>query len=527
MFSGNLSLKDVLISFKDDILKSRKYWIICLILILISFFAIMNMENYLHPKMEVAILILSCILCIFSIAFYQGHRDDKNFYKTVFVIIFIFGIVFSVLTPILCTHDEAEHFVRAEMTSNGIIVPEFIEDSVMSDGKSIKGHYITIQSLHDLSQKGTTDNNYGFMDMVNSSIFNTDGDTQPINTTPVQFHSAFAQNPFFGYIAPAIGMAIAKLLDLNAIWLLWLGRIFNITLYAALVAYAIKKAPILKIPLFVVACIPAALSQAASVSIDPIINGLAILSIAYFLNLYKSPTNSIDYKSIIKFFIIILLLTLCKVTYFVFIFLLLFIPRDRFKEKKDYYYIGLTIILLLGILAIWSTFFVNPGVQHSARIAYFVREQVNTTNQINYILNHKKDAIISIFHLFGSFDKNLQCESYFDTKFSSLYLMFTGAVYLLYPHEKINTKTKIGTLLVFCMLYFGTYILFMLTWNPLGDLTQHGVQPRYFFPAFALIPIFLGFNHMKGDTTEIDSYILMLAIAFIVLRILTMTILVY
>lgn len=67
----------------------------------------------------------------------------------------------------------------------------------------------------------------------------------------------------------------------------------------------------------------------------------------------------------------------------------------------------------------------------------------------------------------------------------------------------------------------------MLTWNPLGDLTQHGVQSRYFFPAFALIPIFLGFNHMKGDTTEIDGYIVMLAIAFIVLRILTMTILVY
>lgn len=235
----------------------------------------------------------------------------------------------------MCNNDEVEHFVRVEMTSNGVVFPEYDKNASYSiDGITYNGKYLTIQSTLDLAEKGKVKSSYDFMDMVNSSVFNTEADTQPINTTQVPFFSAFAQNPFYGYIAPAIGMAIAKLLDLNAIWLLWLGRIFNALLYALLVSYAIKKTPILKMPLFVVSCIPAALSCVASTSINPLINGLAILSIAYFLVLYKSPKKSLDYKPIIKFSLLILLLGLCKVTYFSFIFLILFVPIDNFKEKN-------------------------------------------------------------------------------------------------------------------------------------------------------------------------------------------------
>ena len=251
----------------------------------------------------------------------------------------------------MSTHDEVEHFVRAKITSNGIINPNFVEVPTNFSGIFSKGYYLTIQSTFDLAERGKDTISYTHMDLVNSSIFKTDADTLPINYTPVKFHSAFAQNPFFGYLASGIGMALAKLLNLNAIWLLWLGRIFNALLYASIVSIAIKKTPILKIPLFVVACIPAALSQAASVSIDPLINGLGILSIAYFLMLYKSPNKSLDYKPIIKFSVIVLLLGLCKVTYFSFIFLLLFIPIDNLK-KKEYFYYSFIIILLFIVLVL-------------------------------------------------------------------------------------------------------------------------------------------------------------------------------
>lgn len=520
-----LDLKMRLSEYKTDIFNSRKYWIIYLILISIVFFSLMNASNYIHPTVEIIVFILMAVLGIFFIGFYQGHCGEKDFYKTVFIIIFILGITFSFLTPIFCAHDEAEHFIRAEMTSNGVIFPEYNETiSYRVNNISHVGAFYTIQSTFDLAECGTN-NGYSFMDIQKSSIFKTDADTLPINTTLVPIFKAFAQNPFYGYIAPAIGMAIAKLLDLNAIWLLWLGRIFNSLLYAGLVSYAIKKTPILKMPLFVVACIPAALSQAANVGIDPLINGLAILSIAYFLIFYKSPKNSLDYRDIVKFSILIIILGTCKVTYFSFIFLILFVPLENFKEKKYYYYGFLSVIVVIAVMALWSKFYVDPGVHQSLRYADYTMR--NSSKQIEYILNHKKDMIIQLLHIFGCLEEDLRFQSFFPTSFSSLYLMFLGAVFLLYPSEKIKLKTRLGSILVFFILYVGTYLLFIISWNDVGSLVPYGVQSRYFFPAFGLIPIALGFNHIQGDVSEINQYVLLLTVAFIVSRILEMTILVY
>ena len=191
MLNTEFSAKDSLINFKDDLIKSKKYWGICLVLIIIAFFSTMNVKNYSHPEIEVGILILLSLMSVFTIAYYQGHRDDKNFYKTVFVVILLFGIVFSVMTPIMSTHDEIEHFVRAEITSNGVINPEYNDTPFYLEGIRYDGSYQTIQSTYDLTQAGkiqtfinytmvnrtyvpnladvATASDYIRMDMVNSS----------------------------------------------------------------------------------------------------------------------------------------------------------------------------------------------------------------------------------------------------------------------------------------------------------------------------------------------------------------------
>ena len=512
-----------------------------------AFFATMTMSNYKAPKSEIITLIFSCISTVFIITFYHSHRDDKNFYKTAFLVLLIFGIVFSLLTPIMCNDYEFEHFVRAEMTSNGVVYPEFHNDPFTLETIHYDGYYFTIQTAYDLAHNGknasgyineyiyhtVNDTNkhdisdYMDMDFKDSSILKTDADKQPINTTPVKFHSAFAQDPFFAYLAPAIGMAIAKLLNLNAIWMLWLGRIFNTVLYAALAAYAIKKTPILKVPLFVIACIPAAVSQAASINIDPLVNGLAIVAIAYFLMFYKSPKHSLDYKHVIKFSLLVLFMGLCKMPYTAFIFLLLFIPADNYKKRKYYYSIGLIILILIGIMALWYVFYVNPGIHNSWRYSlYLSKNNVGVISQINYMFHHQIKAFAGICNVFCNLDTILKVESGYPTKFISVYLLFSGIIYLLYPVEKIRYKTKIGALVVFCMVYFGSYIFNLLTWNKVGKLNPY-VPPSYFFPLLGLIPIFLGINHLQKDTTEIDYYIVMITVSFIIFRILTLVLLIY
>lgn len=127
------------------------------------------------------------------------------------------------------------------------------------------------------------------------------------NQTPAYFVQAFLHNPFYGYLAPGFGIFIARILNLNTIWMLWLGRICNLVLYASITSLAIKKTPILKVPMFFMALIPLAMFQGSSVSIDALINSLGFYTIAYALYLIKSPENSIESKELIIFSIIILL----------------------------------------------------------------------------------------------------------------------------------------------------------------------------------------------------------------------------
>lgn len=506
-------LKNKLHLFENNLIKSKKYSVIYLIFIIIASLSLLKINNYIHPKMEIFTIILVSILGIFSITFYSYHDNDKNLYKTAFIIILIFGITCSFLMPMMCAPDEYEHIVRSEITSEGILIPEYKNNS-----------YTTIQSIIELKNVKIERNyNWDILDVKNGTIFTTNIDNKAINYTLKHYHSAFAQNPFYGYIPQAIGMDIAKILNLNTIWLLWLGRICNLILYASLISLAVKKTPILKIPLIVMSCIPLTIYQASSLSIDATINGLGILMIAYFFYMYKLPEKSLGKKEIIVFSIIGLLLTLCKITYFLLIFLILLVPKNNFKNKNYYYnFLSIIIISILGI--IWIKYFMTPGLKHSYRGTL---THYNSTKQMQYILNHKRIALVNILNIL----QNLNNDLIFNVldlafnKFNSIYLLFLGAVGLLYPHEKINIKTRIGALIILLLIYIGTYITFLLNWTPVGTLNPiGGVQARYFLPLFVLIPFIFGFNYMDSDKKEINNYIILLTIGFLALMIISLVI---
>ena len=502
---GTIDFENEFINLKKGFFDSKKYWIIYLVIVFCSFLCQMNMGNYADPFIEILTLIVVCVLGVFCISFYWSNYDDNNIYKVAFVIILCFGIVTCLLSPILCTPDEVEHFVRAEITSDGVLFPEYKD-----------GSFLTIQSTMDLIEKSkhTWDTGFDSIDMRSASIFRTDADTSPINHTPVKYPSAFAQNPFFGYLPQAIGIALAKLLDLNAIWLVWLGRIFNIVAYAALASYAVKKSPILKIPLIAFACMPLVIFTSASVSIDAMIAGLSILAVAYFFYMYKSPKGKIDNRDIIKFSIIVILAGLCKVTCFALILLLFAVPRDNFEEGKKEVKAILALIIISVIALLWTKFYADPGFYMSFRTKHYALRGINPGAQINYMLSNLGLTFVTILGLpanIGSWDGFLHSKL-----LNVIYLLFLGAIFFLYPKEKFNKKSRIVTLIICALFFIGTYITFLLSWTPVGQLSPIlGVQTRYFIPIFALIPVIYGFNHVEFNKQEVDIYTLVLTICFL------------
>ncbi len=492
--------------FKDNLIKSKKYWIIYLIFILITSLSMFTLNNYIFPTKEIVMIVLVAIFGIFAITFYSYHNTNKELYKTAFVIIILFGLLCCFLNPICNVSDETEHLARADITSQGVIFPEY------------KGDGFDVSSSIQFFEKNRT-----------KTAFQIDGNIN-YDGTPIRYHSAFQQNPFYGYVAPAIGLAVAKLLELNVLVAMWLGRLLNLLLYAGLVTYAVKKTPILKVPFIVIACIPVAIQQAASFSIDSLFIGLGILIIAYFFYMIKAEAKSLENKDIIIFSILCLLMGLCKLPFLALVLLVFCVPSEKFKAYNSnlFKFIGLIIVGIVGLL--YSTY-AMPNYMHSGwRIAFAAKNHFNSTAQLSYMTSHPAESAVAIFHSISSLDvgpvltamTNLYstvpgAATMYRLGFvSAIFPMFIGAVWFFYPlTERFDIKQRIGALIVVAITYFGTCISQIITWAPVGDLYTVAVHTRYVLPLFILVPFIFGMNHVKEKNEELDSYIICLTCAFL------------
>lgn len=507
---------------KNTLFESKKYILVYLIFICISFLSMITNKNVLHPKIEILTFIFIIILGIICITYYFLNNRDENLYKVAFVIIVCFGLVCSLLIPIGSVSDEPEHFIRSEITSQGILFPHWTGDDLgltrtyNTDGNLVTnetelGFHTIISSKFMINERGLT-------------VFETSHDTDKINSSDYISHSAFEQNVFYGYLPQAIGILIAKLLDLNVIWMMWFARICNLLCYATLVSYAIKKTPYLKIPLLAVACIPISIFQAGSVSIDSMLFGLGILTISYFIYMCKSEKNSLTNKELIIFSGICLLFGLCKLPYLLFIFLLLLIPKENFKDSKNLkLYILLSIIIVAIISILWSKYSA-PTILHSWRS----KHDINTSLQILYLINHSElffkflsqifnhdlpYLINGVFNFFTPHHHPLYNDKYYLITF--ILQIFLVLVLIAYPNTvKFNFKTKIGTLGILLLVYFGICFVQLLSWANVGK-TNLGISLRYFIPLIALIPIICGINKNNLLKYEFDKYAVIFIIGFL------------
>ena len=301
--------------------KSKKYWLIYLIFITVTCMSTLSAKNFENPQFLIATFLIVAVLGIVCIVYYFMHDSENELYKVAFVIILCFGIITALIVPIVDVSDELEHLTRAEITSQGDIFPHWEggkNNLTRLYNHTSEGKYSTALNT-DVGFR-TSQSHMFFLNNRENTVFDTPHDTDKISKSTILDGSAFEQNLFYGYIPQGIGVFLAKAFDMNVIWMLWLGRIFNLISYAFLISLAIKKTPVLKVPLLAVACIPLSIYQAASVSIDSMIIGLGILTIAYFIYLYKSDAQSLDTKHVALFCGLSLLLGLCKLPYLAFAF---------------------------------------------------------------------------------------------------------------------------------------------------------------------------------------------------------------
>lgn len=488
---------------------------------LVFSFILFCFNNVAISQFNIIIISLCVIISVLLIIFISKNQDESQLYKIAFIVIIMFGIFFVVLSPINIGYDEPEHFTRAEITSNGVIFPNYeysnssplffksssLEPAIQVDSNASKG-YKTISSITS-APRGTT-------------VFNTNWDGEKINYSTTYYDSAFIQNPFFAYIAQSFGIFLAKLFDLNNIWMLWLGRFFNILLYATICSFAIKKSPVLKVPMFIIATLPFAVVLSSTMNTDALNLSLSLLAIAYFLYLYKSPKNSIGKRDIAVFLGIVLVLSLSKVTLLAFSLLLIAVPKENFKYEKYYYLSIAGIIALILIIVGFNKFYSVDSLYNSWRGRTFIERNVNASQQLSYII-HNYDGVLTVLKIPTQipdvFLKITRIYAYSPpfNFLSVLYTIFLAFVVLLYPiHEKFDRKTRLISLIIIISIFYGTYIIQYLTWAPVGsgDLSDFGISTRYFIPFFTLLPVVFNLNRDMKEQ-NMNLIIMVLAISFL------------
>ena len=518
----DVTLKD----YKNMLFKSKKYWLIYLVLILVLGLSTASQKNFIHPDFLILTFVLVAVLGIFCIVFYFLHDSDEELYKVAFVFIICFGIVCALIVPICDVSDEIEHLTRSEITSQGVIIPHWTGEDIGLEGlyNHTEGEKISSQKNTGVGFNSISAMNF-FSGSLGVTVFDTGHDTDKITYDPLIIDSAFEQNPFFGYLPQAVGIFIAKLLDLNVIWILWLARICNLLFYAAVVSIAIRKTPVLKIPLLAVSCIPISIYQASSASIDAMIISLSILAVSYFIYMCKSPEDSLLKKDIAVFAVICVFLGLCKLPYLAFIFLLLFVPSKNFKmdRKNNYLFILLVIFIVAFIGIMWSRYSA-PTLLHSWRSSHNL---INSTMQFDHVVHHPKsigkflyniffldlpNILMGVFSFFGA----LQFHHYDDKYYFVTYaiLIYLAVTLLAYPRNvEFELKTKLGSALIILGIYVGTCFIQLLTWASVGYFNL-GISTRYFVPLFALLPVAVWIKKNPIDEDKFDRYVIVLMVAF-------------
>ena len=163
--------------------KSRNFLIIYMAFITITFLSTLSYKNIAHPKFELIIFFLVLIIGILCIAYYFNHNSSQELYKFAFVAILIFGIMCALIVPISDVSDEPEHFTRAEITSQGVLIPHWT------------GYELGVDRLYNLTEgefSNELNKNAGFESIASMdffyknrecTVFNTSHDLDKINYT--------------------------------------------------------------------------------------------------------------------------------------------------------------------------------------------------------------------------------------------------------------------------------------------------------------------------------------------------------
>ncbi len=343
----------------------------------------------------------------------------------------------------------------------------------------------------------------------------------PVTTTPA------------AYLPQAIGIAAARLLRLNSLWLAYLGRFCNLLFFTVMTWLALKRLPFGKEVLFGTALLPMTVHLSASFSYDVMILACMFLLTAVCLDLTYAR-DRVRVRDVVLLAVLAAAAGPCKMIYAPMLGLCLLIPVKKFGGRKKWLASAAAVAAAYGAAMIM----VNGSV-----VMYYAAASAETAvtsgGESGFSLSllvHRPGLLISLFYntlvhqldefhlsMIGAWLGNL------DPVLNVPYLLilfYTAGLLLLafrVPGESIRlTGGRRVWIFVICAACGAAALLSMLiACTPINSQVIEGVQGRYFLP---FLPVLL--MACKNDRLVLTKdgnrsilYLMCCADLYVVLRI--------
>lgn len=459
----------------------------------VLFMSIVSTEQ---TKYNQIVNILGTMLIFFAcIVFLVIFVFNFQFYQVYAVSAFILGIVICFLIPIGNVPDEANaHITTAYHYSNVIL-------GINDDKENV------------LERKCDNEVMYSYIYVDNNKLSNYVDvmmNDKQLDKKLVHSHQKVATTKFysFTYYLSGLGITVGRLLGLNGILCVLLGRMFNFILFLLVSTFCIKMIPAYKGIVSFVCLLPMTLQQVFSVSYDSVVFTLAILVTSYTVKLFYN--DSLERKEWIILALSTVLISLCKSFSYSPIAL---VPLSYFIKKIDFSKILCQKKKILGGIII-TIIICSMG-------ALFVLKYLRANSvegSILYILCHPK-----MFYNYLRFTVFANLESYMSSAMADSLGLFNIQIYkpvligyfmmipyIIFNHEK-NEKalpiyTRLTAVLVLFICFTGI-LLAMYTWSYSVGLIYGnvigGFQGRYLLPILPLFLISIGNNgYVQNDIIE-------------------------
>ncbi len=424
------------------------------------------------------------------------------------LLVFILGMFFMITITPRATPDEPHHYHTSYELSNYML---FRFDSL---NKGTAEHF----DATDLP--GHANTSAGYL-RVFSEFGEGVEDTEAEITIPEKRKLSY----FVEYIPQAIGILIGRLLGRNAVTLYILGRFCNLLFYTVCVYFALRRLPKFKLQLGLIAMLPMALHQGASLSYDAFVNGMSFLFIALVLS-FVFERRPIGVKDLCIIGVVAALLVPAKVVYCALLLLLFLIRKEQFGSMKKKI---LSIGVIFAICAIVLLAFQLPSM---LEISSRGDTKLNHEGLYNYTLSDfLRDPVHAVMLFIRTFWEmaytwlcwgigsllcglNLQIPMWIVVGFMIILVLSTisnaESSLALKRYERLLCVGISAAVILLTMLSMA------VGWTGNTHAVIQGVQGRYFLPVFPLLLLSLCGSKTFTLQRNIDRQLIFAAVVLCV-----------